>query len=64
MSKFKYSEKEMLTAFENVLVLAEDQAEQSKIEGLTCADDVISDQSLDIMRDIYNMMKKEFEEEF
>lgn len=62
MSKFKYSEKEMLTAFENVLVLAEDQAEQSKIEGLVCADDVISDKSITIMKDLYNMMKKEFDE--
>jgi len=61
MSQFNYSEEEMLVAFKNVLVLAEDQADQSKIYGIMCADDIISDKSITIMKEMYDMMVEEFD---
>lgn len=52
-----YSKQEVEDAFHGVLLLAREQADMNKIDGLECADDFIAEKSIIIVEYVYNMVK-------
>lgn len=51
-----YTKEAVQAAFANVIQLATDQAEQNKMHGFECADDIISEESIVIVQYVKNMI--------
>lgn len=51
-----YSKQQVVAAFDNVLILAHDQADMNHLEGFTTSDDIICWDSIKIVKHVRNMI--------